>query len=278
MEAKTNGQPKTILTVDVGNSGTQFGLFRDNELIATWEVATRRYLTSDEARLALCGFFSVYERDQQTSATSLNVEMDFHPKDSILSCVVPDLTDVWTAALSAECGRKPFVVGPGLKTGIKMHYNDPSEIGSDRVADIVAAKETYGYPLVVVDVGTTTNFEVLDAEGAFAGGLIAPGLELSAKAISQAAAKLPIVELKVPASVIGKSTREAMQAGLVVGEVARIDGLIAMIWKELGCETPVVVTGDDAESLAAISMRITHADKTLILRGLKRLYDMNRTR
>lgn len=294
MQTDGNKHTATVLTVDVGNSQTQFGLFRGEELTASWKIVTRRYLTSDEARLALEGFFSVLERDMQNDLSAGgdteagsdddgkratgNDRDSIRPEDAILSCVVPDLTDIWATALLAECGRKPFVVGPGLKTGIKMLYNDPSEIGSDRVADIVAAKALYGSPLVVVDVGTTTNFEVIDRNGAHAGGLIAPGLELSAKTVSQAAAKLPIVELKVPASIIGKSTREAMQAGLVMGEVARIDGLISMIWDELGYETPVIVTGDDAASLAALSSRIERADGTLILTGLKMLYDMNTSR
>ena len=116
------------------------------------------------------------------------------PADAILSCVVPDLVDVWARALHAECGRRALVVGPGLKTGIRMRYRDPAEVGPDRVADLAAALADYGGPLVVVDLGTTTNFEVLDAEGTFLGGIIAPGLALGAKALSQAAARLPRVE------------------------------------------------------------------------------------
>ena len=236
-----------LLAVDVGNTVTRLGLFDGGELVATWEATTPERCTSDEA-------------------------------DAILSCVVPDLVDVWARALHAECGRRALVVGPGLKTGIRMRYRDPAEVGPDRVADLAAALADYGGPLVVVDLGTTTNFEVLDAEGTFLGGIIAPGLALGAKALSQAAARLPRVELKAPTSVIGTSTREAMQAGVVMGEVARIDGLLDLVLAELGCEAPVVVTGADADAMAALLRHGARADQTLTLRGLRRLHELNRRR
>ena len=165
-----------------------------------------------------------------------------------------------------------------MKTGVKMRYNDPGELGADRVADLVAARTAYTAPFIVVDLGTTTNFEVLDAEGTFLGGIIAPGLALGAKALSQAAARLPRVELKAPTSVIGTSTREAMQAGVVMGEVARIDGLLDLVLAELGCEAPVVVTGADADAMAALLRHGARADQTLTLRGLRRLHELNRRR
>lgn len=254
-----------VLTVDVGNTLTRFGLFQGQNLLATWEVTTSSRMTSDEARLALTGFFGTLGTNAPNAQSC----------GSILSSVVPSLTDPWTVALRATCGRRPLVVGPGLKTGIKMHYKDPSEVGSDRVADLVAARERYGGPLVVVDLGTTTNFEVIDADGAFAGGLIAPGLALAARAVADAAARLPAIEVKAPSSVIGKSTREAMQAGVVMGEVARIDGLIDMIWRELGCKTRVVITGTDANTLCALLAHEATVDDTLILDGLRLIYEVN---
>lgn len=169
-----------------------------------------------------------------------------------------------------------LVVGPGLKTGLKMRYNDPGQLGADRIADLVAAKGSYAHPLIVVDFGTTTNFEVVDPEGAFIGGAIAPGLKLCAKALADAAARLPVVELIAPASMVGKNTREAMQAGIVMGEIARIDGLIDLMWGELGYETDVVATGSDADMLAALSKRIRRVDEHLTLRGLALLHAMNR--
>lgn len=261
-----------VLAVDVGNTITKFGLFREGSLCATWELTTPSRMTVDEARLAVVGFLSML---QQQASECEDGEV-LHPCDAIVSCVVPDLTDTWAAALQATCGRRPLVVGPGLKTGIKMRYQDPAEVGADRIADLAAAKADYSMPLIVVDMGTTTNFEVLDAEGTFIGGIIAPGLALGAKSLAQAAARLPIIELKAPASVIGTCTREAMQAGVVMGEVARIDGLIDLVLTELGCTADVVVTGADAGAMAALLRHEAYADDTLTLRGLFRLHGMNR--
>lgn len=254
-----------VLAIDVGNSSTGIGLFENGALAASWTVATRERTTADEALVTLSGLLALH-----AGSTA--------PTDAVLSCVVPDLTAAWTRVLSTVCGRRPFVVGPGLKTGLKMRYNDPAEIGPDRIADLVAAKAEHGCPVIVVDLGTTTNFEVLDADGAFVGGILAPGLELSARAASQAAARLPVVELRTPRSVLGKNTREAMQSGMVLGEVARIDGLIGMVWEELGYETDVVATGDGAAEMAALSKRIDRVDATLTLRGLHLIYEKNRSR
>lgn len=279
-----SGNEACVLAVDVGNTVTRFGLLVENELVASWEFATKDRMTPDEARLDIANFFFMIERDHRLGRAAADAlfaargETAPSIDDAILSSVVPDLTDAWVAALTVECGRKPFVVGPGLKTGLKMRYNDPSEVGSDRVATLVAAREAYGFPLVVVDLGTTTNFDVLDADGAFAGGVIAPGIALSASALAQAAARLPVIEIKVPPSVIGKSTREAMQAGVVLGEVARIDGLVDAIWSELGCSTKVVATGAQAGTVAALSSRIECADEQLVLRGLGLLHALNSKR
>ncbi len=259
-----------MLAVDVGNTVTRLGLFADGALAATWEATTAEHLTVDEARLVVTGFLDALARRSADEGAPSSAG------DAIVSCVVPDLTDVWASALRAECGRRPLVVGPGLKTGIRMRYRDPAEVGPDRVADLAAALADYGGPLVVVDLGTTTNFEVVDAEGTFLGGIIAPGLALGAKALAQAAARLPHVELKAPASVIGTSTREAVQAGVVMGEVARIDGLVDMVLAELGCEAEVVVTGANAAAMAALLRHDARADDTLTLRGLHRLYELNR--
>lgn len=262
-----------VLAVDVGNTKTAFGLFLRNELNATWEVTTPDSITRDEARLALAGFFSMMDEGRGLWAKGNGED---HPGDSILSCVVPGLIEPWTAALQCACGRRPLVVGPGLRTGIRMSYNDPSEVGPDRMADLVAAKATYENPLIVVDLGTTTNFEVIDKEGSFAGGVIATGLMLAAKSLADAAARLPVIEVKAPPSIIGKTTREAMQAGVVMGEVVRIDGLIDMIWEELGYETRVVVTGTSSVELAALLSHEAVSDDTLTLRGLSLLHEMNR--
>lgn len=262
-----------VLTVDVGNTKTRFGLFNEGVLDSLWEITTSDGMTADEARLALAGFFSMAELADDR-------EMDetyrIRPSDAILACVVPGLVEPWASALRHACGRRPLVVGPGLKTGIKMSYKDPSEVGPDRVADLAAAKASYGHPLIIVDLGTTTNFEVVDSEGTFAGGVIAAGLQLSARSLAAAAARLPVIEVQAPPAIIGKTTREAMQAGVVMGEVARIDGIIDMIWNELGHETRIVITGTNASELAALLSHEVTPDDTLTLRGLSLLHEMNR--
>jgi type III pantothenate kinase len=256
----------TLLAIDVGNSFTRFGLFADApEPTAIWSVATHHIATADEAYDAILRHMEL-------------AGIDGRPQDAVISCVVPSLTDVWSTAAERVCDARPLTIGPGLKTGVQMHYNDPGEVGADRVADIVAAKAAYGAPLVAVDLGTTTNIEVLDKSGAFVGGLIAPGLAVGARAISQTAARLSTVELRAPQHIIGKNTREAMQAGIVMGEVARIDGLIQMVWRELGYETHIVASGSYASELAALSSHQMTADDTLTLRGLALLYGLNRKR
>ena len=159
-----------------------------------------------------------------------------------------------------------------------MHYDDPAEVGADRVADVVAARDAYGSPVVVVDLGTTTNIEVVDADGAFLGGVIAPGVALGARSLAEAAARLPMIELRAPERAIGRNTRDAMRSGVVLGEVARIDGLLDAVTAELagGADAPVVLTGTGAAAMAALLRHKTSVDDTLTLRGLWLLWRANR--
>lgn len=262
-----------VLTLDVGNTETRFGLF-DAEAEAgaqpleTWGLTTPARLTAGEAYLQLKQVLSAFAEELGVTALQL--------KGTIASCVVPALTDAWRAALARACAARPLVVGPGLKTGIRLNYDDPAEVGPDRIADAVAARASYGVPCIVVDLGTTTNIEVVDAQGAFAGGLIAPGLYLGARSLSDAAARLPMVELAAPKRVVGKSTREAMRAGVVLGEAARIDGLLSMVEEELGGDAaPIVLTGNAAKPMAKLLKHQVKVDETLTLRGLLALYRTN---
>lgn len=260
------------LVVDVGNSVTNVGLVSDDALFTTWTLTTTELMTADEVRARIASFFNLLAHD----AAYKNAPTLDEVGDGVVASVVPGLTDAWVEALNRIVGHRPLVVGPGLKTGLKMRYNDPGELGADRIADLVAARAEYKMPLVMVDLGTTTNFEVLDRDGVFVGGIIAPGLKLSARALSDAAARLATVDIKAPTNVIGKNTREAMQSGIVVGECARIDGLIELVWQELGYETDVVVTGFDAAALAALSRHTPQVDEHLTLRGLSLLLKLNR--
>lgn len=263
-----------VLTVDVGNTTTNIGLFSitrserpssavepETELLGSCILTTPDRLTTDEARIQL----------EQALALMPNEPID----GTTLSCVVPTLTDSWRAALSFSCGVRVLVVGPGIKTGVRMNYDDPAEVGPDRIADVVAARATYGSPALAIDLGTTTNFEIIDEHGAFAGGIIAPGVALGARSLAEAAARLPIIELRAPERVIGHSTRAAMQSGVVLGEAARIDGLIDAVFEELGYSAPIVITGDGAESLAALLRHEATVDTTLTLRGLALIWQAN---
>lgn len=248
---------ETILAADVGNAETHLGLFRSDELVCVRVLTTRR-LTSDEVLSTVRGVLEIREVD-----------------GAILSCVVPPLTDSWLGGLRDLSASRPLVVGPGLKTGVRMRYNDPSEVGPDRVADIVAARADYGAPVVVVDLGTTTNVEVIDDSGSFLGGIIAPGMRLGADALARAGARLPMVELRAPKSVVGRSTQAAMQSGVVYGEAARIDGLLDAVMGELGLDARVVLAGDDAPVVARLLRRDVTVDASLTLRGLSQLWHRN---
>lgn len=251
-------RPCTLLAVDLGNTTTRLGAFLDEELLGTWDITTPAALTADEARSHISHALAM-----------LGVAT---PSEAILASVVPSLTDAWRMALSRVCEGRVYVVGPGLKSGLRMRIDDPSEVGADRVADAVAARDAYGSPVVVVDLGTTTNIEVIDGDGAFVGGVIAPGVALGARSLAAAAARLPVIELRAPASVIGRNTRAAMQSGVVLGEVARIDGLLDAVMAELGQEAPVVITGDGASGLAPLLAHAVVVDNTLTLRGLYRIW------
>jgi len=255
-----------VLAVDVGNTITTVGLFQrdaaaSDDPALRWEITSHRHLTADEALLSLA---QLVGPERVVGA--------------ILSCVIPTQVGTWQRALARASQSRPFVVGPGLKTGLKMRYRDPAEIGPDRIADAVAMRERYQAPAVSVDFGTTMNIEVIGADGAFLGGLIAPGLALGAQALNQRTARLPLIELEMPREVIGRSTREAMLSGVVLGEVARIDGLLDRIFEELGGPATVVLTGDGAHEMAACLSHRARVDETLTLRGLHQLYLRNRSK
>ena len=287
------GASTYILTVDVGNSCIRFGLFGEDagaaaRPVATCEVTTPARLTADEARMRLAQVLAALAQDAVAATDAFSGvatpgPLALRPATAVLSCVVPALERPWAAALEKTCTGRVLTVGPGLKTGMRMRYDDPAEIGPDRIADAVAARAVYGAPCIVVDLGTTTNIEVIDASGAFAGGVIAPGLALGARSLSAAAARLPQVDPVAPARVIGRSTREAMRSGVVLGEVARIDGMLDMVLAEMRAEgaagedpVPIVITGDDASAMSALVRHDLTVDATLTLRGLAELYRINR--
>lgn len=263
-----------ILAVNIGNAVTKIGLYSDDLLIAKWTVTTPTTITVSEVQTVLMNFSNSLRFNKQIAEQNISLD-DLAPKGSIIASVAPLVTTAWITALSITCGRPPLVVGPGLKTGIKLGYSDPSELGADRIAEMVGARDLFGSPLVVINLETTTTFEVINKNGEFEGGIIAPGLETSAKELSNAAAKIPVIELKAPKRAIGKSTREAVQAGVVLGEVARIDGLVSYIWNELGYKTKVIAAGSEAKIIKVISNTIDETADNLALYGLNLLYKRN---
>lgn len=265
MMANKKSSENVVLAVNIGNTVTKLGIFRGEKLEATWVVLTASPTTVSEVQTVLMTF-----------AASLEDESLKKPSDGIIASVVPTVTDKWISALTINCKKPPLVVGPGLKTGVKLGYSDPSEIGADRIADIVAAHSLYDSPLIVINMETTTTFEVLNKKGEFVGGIIAPGLEVSVRELSNTAAKIPVIEVKAPTRVIAKSTRESVQAGAVMGEVARIDGLVEMMWSELGYKTRVIAAGSHARLIQALSKTVDECVDNLTLQGLNILYTKNR--
>ena len=253
-----------ILAVDVGNTQTVLGLFEGTELDCHWRIHTNAALTADEIRVKIAGLLAGDGREWG------DVER------VVLSSVVPALTTSYERIALETTQVPPMVVGPGLKTGMPIRYDNPHEVGADRIVNGLAAFAEHGGPVVVVDFGTATTLDVVDGEGAYLGGAIAPGVETSAEALFARAARLSKVDLEPPDRVIGRNTRESVQAGLVLGEAVMIDGLVRRVWEELGVEsTPVVATGGLAESMSGQCETITHVDGDLTLRGLQMIYELN---
>jgi type III pantothenate kinase len=248
-----------LLAVDVGNTQTALGLYPDGELADHWRLATERSTTADELGVVLSGL------------------LDLDAIDGIcLSSTVPVLVREWEM-LAAKWAQAPIlVVGPGVRTGIPIRYDDPREVGPDRIVNAVAAKERYGAPVIVVDFGTSTNFDVVSPEGEYVGGVLAPGIEISMEALFARAARLVTVDFAAPPSVIGKTTVAGLQSGLVYGFAGQVDGIVGRIRAELGAEARAVATGGLAELVAPHSAVIERVDPFLTLDGLRLVWNLNR--
>lgn len=248
-----------LLAVDVGNTQTVLGLYRNDELAEHWRLATERSTTADELGVLLSGL------------------LDFDVVEGIcLACTVPVLVREWEALAEKWAHAPMLVVGPGVRTGIQLRYDDPRELGPDRIVNSVAARERYGAPVVVVDFGTSTNFDVVSPAGEYVGGVLAPGIEISMEALFARAARLVKVDYAVPAAVIGKTTVAALQSGLVYGFAGQVDGIVERIRDELGVEAPAVATGGLADLVAPHSRTIERVDPFLTLEGLRLVWELNR--
>ncbi|MDH4140460.1 MAG: type III pantothenate kinase [Coriobacteriia bacterium] len=252
-----------ILAVDVGNTHTVLGMFEGHELGGHWRISTNHALTADELRVKVGGLLAADGRGP----------MDV--QRVVICSVVPKLGAAWEEVAESLTGRAPMVVGPGLKTGMPIRYDNPHEVGADRIVNGVAAFEAFGGPVIVVDFGTATTLDVVDGDGAYVGGAIAPGVETSAEALFSKAARLSKVDLEPPDKVVGTNTRTSVQAGLMLGEAVMVDGLVRRMWEELGSKTPVVATGGLAPVMAPICETVGHVDVDLTLRGLMLVYERN---
>jgi type III pantothenate kinase len=253
-----------LFAVDVGNTQSVLGLFADENLVSHWRISTNAALTGDELRVKVVGLLGLdgYSWDDVDQV--------------IIASVVPQLTAEWEEVAHSSCECAAMVVGPGLKTGMPIRYDNPHEVGADRIVNGVAAFERLGGPVVVIDFGTATTLDVIAEDGAYLGGAIAPGVETSAEALFSKAARLSKVDLEAPTHVIGTNTRASVQAGLLLGEAAMVDGLVRRVWSELGGETPVIATGGLADRMGPLCETIGHVDLDLTLEGLRIIYGRNR--
>ena len=247
-----------LLAVDVGNTQTALGLYDGDTLADHWRLASERSTTADELGVVLAGL------------------LDLEAVDGIcLSSTVPVLVREWELLASKWAHAALLVVGPGTRTGIPIRYDDPREVGPDRIVNAVAAKERYGAPVIVVDFGTSTNFDVVSPEGEYVGGVLAPGIEISMEALFARAARLVKVDYAAPPSVIGKTTVGGLQSGLVYGFAGQVDGIVGRIRGELGIDARAVATGGLADLVAPHTQVIERVDPFLTLDGLRMVWELN---
>jgi type III pantothenate kinase len=248
-----------LLAVDAGNTETVFGLYDGPELGDRWRIATEAQRTGDELGALLSRF------------------LDLSALDGIcLSSSVPRLIREYEQVAERWAKAPLLVLGPGVATGLALHYDDPRELGPDRIANSVAARERFGAPVIVVDFGTSTNFDIVGPDGDFVGGVLAPGIETSMEALFSRAARLVKVDYAEPPQVIGKTTEQALRSGLVYGFAGQVDGIVEAIRRELGVEAKAVATGGLADLIAPHSRTVSAVEPFLTLDGLRLIWERNR--
>lgn len=250
-----------LLVIDVGNTNTSLGVFRDTELVAHWRLTTLRGRTVDEYGVHARNVFALADLDFKT-ITAITI-----------ASVVPPLNYTLKRMAEVYFHLTPLFVEHTLDTGLEILYEPPSDVGADRIADAVAARHKYGAPCIVVDFGTATNFEVIDQSGRYLGGVLVPGINISLEALFERAAKLPRVEIKRPAKAIGNSTVTAMQSGVYYGYVGLVDGILKRMCEELDSKPRIIATGGLASLIATGSELIETVDDTLTLEGLRLIYE-----
>ncbi len=253
-----------ILAIDAGNTEIALGIYgKDGRLGHHWRVSTDHRKTEDEYGMLLVSFLGM------AGIKSIGL------RGCVIASVVPPLTPVLERAVLKYVGKEPIVVGPGTKTGINVKFENPKEVGPDRIAHAVAALHKYGVPAIVVDFGTATTFDVISKDGDYLGGVIAPGIRTSLDALFEKAARLPRIELARPQSAIGKTTSQGMQSGMVFGFAGLVDGLIRRLAKEMSGKPNVIATGRLAEMVSCECETIETVDQFLALDGLYFIYEKN---
>ena len=254
-----------ILVLDVGNTNITFGVYEGEKLVTTFRITTKIARTSDE--------YGILIRDllRMNDINRADIE------GSIVASVVPNIMHSLTGAMVRYIGSNPIVIGPGTKTGIQIKTKNPREIGADRVVDAVAAYEKYGGPILVLDFGTATTYDYVSADGSLMAGVTAPGVRISAAALSENAAKLPKIEIKKPDSILAGDTVTSMQAGVMYGQIGQAEYIIKQMKKETGChDMKVVATGGLGRAISQETDMIDLYDQTLTLDGLRIIFEKNR--
>lgn len=253
-----------ILVIDVGNTNIVLGVFDGDDLVTSWRIGTDRRRTADDLGVLVKNLF--YFRGLEIKGVEALV----------MSSVVPPLTPAVSEMCHRYFRKEPLVVGPGIKTGMPIRYENPREVGADRIVNAVSVASRYGVPAVIVDFGTATTFCAVSRSGEYLGGAIAPGIGVSTEALFQKAAKLPRIELAKPPQVIGKNTVASMQAGIYYGFVGQLEGIVEKIKREIGDDAVVVATGGLAELICSGTDCVDHIDPNITLWGLKIIYERNR--
>ena len=253
-----------LLTIDIGNTNITLGLYDGNQLGSRWRLATNHDRMPDEYGLQIVGLLNHAGRSPD----------DLH--GICVASVVPPLTGKVAQACITYLGHEPLVVDAGVKTGVRVRYENPRAVGADRIVDAVAVQHLYGTPACVVDFGTATTFDAISTEGDYLGGAIAPGIGIASEALFMRAAKLPRVDLQRPPTAIGRNTTHAMQSGLLFGYVGLVEGMVTRFRAELGTEMKVIATGGLAEIIAQETDTIQIIAPWLTLDGLQIIWEMNR--
>lgn len=263
---RAEGAHHFLITVDIGNTETVVGLFAGKDLRGFWRL-TSGQLTADEAGLRLDGLLR--RRGDQTPSPGASV-------DAVLCSVAPTLTLPWSEALARWTGRPPIEVSAATAKSLPIRYHDKTAVGADRIANAIAARDLYGTPAIVVDLGTATTFDCISRQGAYLGGVIAPGIATSAEELFRRAARLPRVELRTPERALGRTTEESLQAGVIWGAAGQVDALVRRLALEMKGTPHVIATGGFAKIIAPHCETINRVDEALTLKGMLRLWEESR--